>query len=142
MRYSLENADRRSIPLKEEIELINNYIELEKIRMNHVEVSFVCEVQHGAYEIPPLLFIPLLENAFKYTSDKADSEIKIHMHEEEKMLNFSIQNSYNPDRKFQEKGGFGLSNLKRRLDLYYPNKYSLETSKEESVFRADLTFSL
>ncbi|MEM8892320.1 MAG: histidine kinase, partial [Bacteroidota bacterium] len=142
MRYSLENADRRSIPLQEEIELINNYLELEKIRLNHVEVSFASDVKQGAQEIPPLLFIPLLENAFKYTTDKADSEIRISLQEQEEMLNFSIQNSYNPEKRSKESGGFGLRNLKRRLDLYYPDKHSLKTSKNESVFCADLRFKL
>lgn len=142
MRYSLENADRPSIPLKEEIELINNYIELEKIRLNHVELSFTYDLQHGASEIPPLLFIPLLENAFKYTTDKADSQIIIKLEEQEKLLNFSIQNTYNADRKSRESGGFGLSNLKRRLDLYYPDRYTLETSNKESAFHAELRFKL
>jgi sensor histidine kinase YesM len=121
MRYSLQNADRKSIPLNQEIELIHNYIELEKIRMNHAEVSFTCDVQHGAYEIPPLLFIPLLENAFKYTTDRPNAQIIITMQAHQEILSFSIQNSFNPDSRSNKTGGFGLSNLKRRLDLYYPN---------------------
>lgn len=140
MRYSLQNADRTSIPLKEEIDLIKNYIELEKIRLNHAQVSFACDVQHVAYEIPPLLFIPLLENAFKYTTDKPNAQIIINMQEQEEMLSFSIQNSYNADRRSKETGGFGLSNLKRRLDLYYPGKHALETSINNNVFKVDLEF--
>ena len=138
MRYSLQNADRKSIPLKEEIELIENYIQLEKIRMNHAEVSFTYDVQQGSQEIPPLLFIPLLENAFKYSTDKPDSKISIIMFEEEEMLSFTIQNPYKADKKAKESGGFGLSNLKRRLELYYPDKHSLLTTKGEAVFRAEL----
>jgi sensor histidine kinase YesM len=142
MRYSLQNVDRASITLKEEIELIQNYIELEKIRLNHTHVSFTCEVQHRVHEIPPLLFIPLLENAFKYSLDKADAEIRISMQEQQGLLRFSIQNRYNPERRPNKTGGFGLSNLKRRLDLYYPDKYSLETTTNDTVFHAELTFKL
>ncbi|MDW3647622.1 MAG: histidine kinase [Bacteroidia bacterium] len=142
MRYSLQNVDRTTIALQEEIELINNYLELEKIRMNHVEVSFVYEVQDGTYEIPPLLFIPLLENAFKYSTDKTGSKIVIRMHEQDQRLSFSIQNNYHADRSLKERGGFGLTNLKKRLDIYYPGKYSLETSKNDSVFHAELTIKL
>ncbi|MEM6800565.1 MAG: histidine kinase [Bacteroidota bacterium] len=141
MRYSLQNADRTAIPLKEEIELLNNYIELEKIRLNHTEVSFTQHVQQATNEVPPLLFIPLLENAFKYSSDKAGSEIKITLQEQEDLLSFSIENTYNPDRSRKEKGGFGLRNLKRRLELHYPEKHSLKTTENGSIFRADLKFT-
>ena len=142
MRYSLQNAERNSIPLSEEVELINNYIELEKIRMNHVEVSFTYTIQNGAYEIPPLLFIPLLENAFKYTTDKPETQIDINMEELEDELIFSIQNSINIHKKPSENGGFGLSNLKKRLELYYPGKYTLATSETNSIFSAELKFKL
>ena len=142
MRYSLKNADRKSIPLNEEIGLINNYIELEKIRMNHVEVSFTCNLQNETYEIPPLLFIPLLENAFKYTTDKSGSQISINLVKQKQTLIFSIQNSYNINRKTNESGGFGLSNLKKRMNLYYPNQYTLDISKNDSTFSAELKFTL
>ena len=142
MRYSLQNADRKSIPLSEEIELIKNYIELEKIRMNHAKVSFGCRVQNNTFEIPPLLFIPLLENAFKYITDKRDAQIIVNMDEREGSLDFSIRNNYNSNRITNESGGFGLSNLKKRLDLYFPEKYSLETSKTDSTFIAELKFVL
>ena len=142
MRYSLQNADRNSIPLSEEIELIQNYIALEKIRLNHAIVSVQFNVANSAAEIPPLLFIPLLENAFKYTSDKPGSQITILMEEQMKSLRFLIENSFNTERKTDDSGGFGLSNLRKRLDWYYPNKYSLETSKNNARFMAKLKFEI
>lgn len=142
MRYSLQNADRKSIQLNEEIDLINNYIELEKIRMNSTTVSFKCEIKNKLHEIPPLLFIPLLENAFKYTKDKPEAQISITLEEHEDKLHFSIQNNYNAERLPGKIGGFGLSNLKKRLDLYYPGKHTLETSKTDSQFCAELKFEL
>ena len=64
------------------------------------------------------------------------------MEEHAQTLNFSILNNYNINRKPNKSGGFGLSNLKKRLDLYYPDKYTLETSKNKATFSADLKFML
>ena len=75
MRYSLENANKKSISLSEEIKLINNYIELEGLRLNNTKVTFTTNANENKKSLPPLLFIPLVENAFKYNIDKSYYEL-------------------------------------------------------------------
>lgn len=142
MRYSLDNAHKTAIKLSEEIALINNYIELEKLRLNHTNVTFNTEIDNQNQSIPPLLFIPLIENAFKYSVDKEGAEIVIDFIVKENNLKFTITNSFDKDRKPNAIGGLGLNNLKKRLNLYFADKYDYEVKSKDSVYEACLKLKL
>jgi len=142
MRYSLENADKKSILLSEEVELIKNYIELERLRLNHTKVSFIPNIDENNLSLPPLLFIPLIENAFKYNTDRKDTDIKIALVVKENTIHFTIDNSFDKDKSKQEIGGLGLSNLKKRLDLYFSDKYMYDVKIENSLYKVYLKLVL
>lgn len=142
LRYTLDNANKKTILLSEEINLIRNYIELEKLRLNHSEVTLNIDVDQTETPIPPLLFIPLLENAFKYNLDQRGTFIGIDLNEKDGLLHFKVQNSFEKANKNRPKGGLGLKNLEKRLKLYFNDKYVYKVSKTNSIYTAYLNFNL
>ena len=142
MRYSLENANKRDILLSDEIKLINNYIELEKLRLNYTKVLFTTHTDENNQSLPPLLFIPLIENAFKYNTDKNDTNIIIDLNVKDNVLHFKIHNNFDKNKIKNEIGGLGLSNLKKRLVLYFSDKYVYNVEIENSVYKVYLKLDL
>ncbi len=142
MRYSLENADRRNILLSEELTLIKNYIKLECLRLNHTKVSFTTTIDERNLSLPPLLFIPLIENAFKYSIDKKDTNIIIDLKVDDNVLHFTIHNTFDKHKSKSETGGLGLSNLKKRLILYFSDKYIYDVEVKNSVYKVYLKLVL
>jgi hypothetical protein len=142
LRYTLDNANKKTIQLSEEIKLIENYIELEKLRLNYTEVCLDINTDGEKIVLPPLLFIPLLENAFKYNIDQEDSKINIRLKVEGNVVNFMVQNKFDKNENTKSHGGLGLKNLEKRLKLYFRNRYSYEISKEESIYTAQLNLDL
>ncbi|MDF1699087.1 MAG: sensor histidine kinase, partial [Saprospiraceae bacterium] len=128
LRYTLESATQKTIHLADEIKLIENYIELEKLRLNHTEVKLDISVGKQNLTLPPLLFIPLLENAFKYTIDQKGSKIHIQIKVVGQKLYFSIQNGFDETVNTKLQGGLGLRNLQKRLKLYFQNDYEYTVS--------------
>ena len=142
MRYSLDNAHKKSILLSEEIALIQNYIELESLRLNHTKVAFTSNIDATELSLPPLLFISLIENAFKYNIDKKDTNLSIDLSLTKNILQLEIENSFDENRTKNEIGGLGLSNLKKRLDLYYADNYTYKVTKDNSVYKVSLKLTL
>lgn len=142
MRYSLENASKKHLVLSEEIELIKNYIELEKLRLNYTKVVFVTNAEESDKTLPPLLFIPLIENAFKYNVDKKGTTIKMHLTIQHHTIEFSISNTFGNHKTKNDSGGLGLSNLKKRLDLYFSDTYDYKVDIEDSIYKAYLKLDL
>mgnify|MGYP005989813639 CR=1 FL=1 len=142
MRYSLDNAHKKSILLTEEVKLINNYIELESLRLNHTKVTFNTNAEHSKKSIPPLLFIPLIENAFKYNVDKEGTEIIISLDEIKNNLKLNISNTFDSQRTKSSIGGLGLTNLIKRLKLYFSEDYVYNVTTENSVYNVYLKLIL
>jgi hypothetical protein len=142
LRYTLDNANKKSILLSDEIKLIENYIELEKLRLNYTQVSLKINTDSGKVELPPLLFIPLLENAFKYNVDQKDTILNIVLRVIGKKVDFMVQNSYDENEKNKSHSGLGLQNLEKQLKLYFQNNYSYQVSKENSIYTAHLNLDL
>ena len=143
MRYTIYEGKKDVVPMKDEINYLSNYLELHKIRYrNKVDIQFNHEVESGV-EMAPLLFIILLENAFKHGLEKNPEIGYIHMNLEgsRQQIHFRIENNFDLEQK-EETVGIGLTNLKRRLDLTYPNKYELDISTENNVYAADLKIKL
>ncbi|HSD08439.1 sensor histidine kinase [Flavobacterium sp.] len=127
MEYVLyEIDDDKFVDLIKEIDYIQNYIEIEKLRFQNVEVTINLESDIDTIKVPPLLFISLIENAFKHGGiNNENLKIKINLRVIKSMLEFEIINNFVLSQPLKHKKGIGLSNTKKRLKLIYKNNYSL-----------------
>lgn len=144
MRYLLYEAKEERIPLTKEIEFIKNVIDLQKIRTSSnsvmIEFSIHMEREDHRHIIAPLLFLPLVENAFKHgVSYQTPSFIRINLTVTEHSIVFSVRNSKRNKTLKDVVGGIGLHNLTRRLALIYPNQYTLDIHELPESFQAELT---
>jgi two-component system, LytTR family, sensor kinase len=138
MRYLLYESEHREIELSNEIEFMNNYIDLMRLRMSDkvkLDITFPSEFEN--IMIPPLLFIPIIENAFKHgVSYREKSFIKIRMEISKESITFNCSNSIvKPvDERAAEHSGIGLENIKKRLNLLFPVKHEFKIDKTDSAF--------
>ncbi len=143
LSYMLYDSKRGLIAVEKEIDYVKNYINLEKIRYgNRLDVQICGENDVHGVQVPPLLFLPLVENAFKHGVSNAveDSWIHIDMSLKKQILTFKIENSL-CDEKAKTNGfgnGLGLDNLTKRLDILYGDKYELKILKEDEAHLAIL----
>jgi LytS/YehU family sensor histidine kinase len=148
LRYMLYECSTEYILLKRDIQIIESYIELEKLRYeDRLELNFSVSGEIADIEIAPLLMLPLVENAFKHgTSEKVgEAWISIDISIKGNFLKLKISNSkpYRlPDDIEQHKGNIGLSNVKKRLEILYPGAYELKLFYEDEMFAAILEIQL
>lgn len=138
------NADR--VSLKKELELIDNYLELEKLRYGkNIQIEFIKNGNFNGLTIAPMLILPFIENAFKHgLSEKLDSSfVKIIASVNEENFNFQVINSNSASAKNRVsdgyKEGIGLKNVKRRLELQYKDDYVLLINDEPESFTVNLS---
>jgi len=146
LRYVLYENNGNFVSLEHELNFIHNYVELMRIRLNSdVDMKINIDVTEKNKTVAPLLFITLIENAFKHgISSTQPSFIDINIHQSaDKQLSCIIKNSYFPkDDSDQSGSGIGLENLRRRLEILYPHKHILLTKEEDSIFVAELIIPL
>lgn len=141
MRYILTETQRDIVPLSNEVDFIHNFIDLQKVRLtDKVELSFSTEGATDELLIAPLLFIPFVENAFKYgVSTKAASNINIEIRTEGTKVFFKSVNYIVPsENNLMENTGIGINNVKRRLELMYPGKHKVTTSEKDNYYTVHL----
>ena len=138
MRYMLYDTNTELVPLNNEIEYLQSYIELQKLRMvNPGIIQFSVEGESGGTLVAPMLFIPFIENAFKhYDKSNPQTGIVIRMKTEKDTVDFYISNPYtlHTTQNRDATGGIGLSNIRRRLELIYPEKHTLSITRENDSF--------
>lgn len=139
MRYSLHEANADKMPVEQEIRLMKDYIGLEKIRLNHTAVHASFATDDAGDQLPPLLLIPLLENAFKYCTDLPDASIDLSLRLADGRLEFTCCNTFDPEAAFRTKGGIGISNITRRLQQYYPDRFIYTVSRQNGLYSVDLS---
>ena len=147
MDYMLYESDDALVYLKKEIENIENYVEIEKIRQgNNAAIKFHVEGTAEAQKIVPLLLLPLVENSFKHGINTLikDAYLDIHLLIDPDAVFLRVNNSYKVVDTATSDGRnkIGLQNLKRRLELFYPGKYELSTNGQNNIFEASLKISL
>ncbi|WMN06915.1 histidine kinase [Marivirga arenosa] len=145
LRSQLYDFSKNKITIEEEIQYLENYIALEKLRKAHrVEVEFSKEGELYDFSMPPLLLIPFLENCFKHLSSNQDSTniVKINLRKQGSNLLAEFINTYDDELDDNRAGGIGLSNVKRRLALLFPNKYELSIKKNNDFFEVSLKLNL
>jgi LytS/YehU family sensor histidine kinase len=129
MEYVLYDVKgTKFVPLIKEIDYIQNYIEIEKLRFENVEVTINLESDIEEVIVPPLIFISLVENAFKHGGlNNKNLKIKINCKViDNKMLDFEILNNFVISHNLNLKKGIGLTNTKKRLKLIYKSNFSLK----------------
>lgn len=146
LRYILYDNDTREVPLEKDLQFVKNYISLMRLRLNSlVTLRENINAKEGQGKtIAPLLFISLVENAFKHgVSGEKPSfiDIAIDVHGDE--VHCHVENSYFPKKENDKSGsGIGISNLKRQLDILYSGKYTFSITKNAERYVADLTIEL
>jgi len=143
MRYTIYKGKEDFVPLADEVTYLENYIELHKIRyQKKVDIRFTKQMEEN-YSIAPLLFIILLENAFKHGVERmtADAYINLNLTAQHQQITFIIENNFeeNPTKKSI---GIGLENLQKRLAHIYPNQHQLQIKKQAPIYKVQLTINL
>lgn len=144
LRYQLYDCAKDKVSLEQEVEHIKNHLRLDRLRKSDSKILFEEKGPFDGIMIPPFLFMPLVENAIKYSMSKdGSSEIDIALEASNKRVVFSIQNSVSYETTEKDQGGIGLTNLKRRLELLFPGKYELKTNLQKNNFyKVDLKIEL
>ena len=147
MRHVVEGTKNEKIELEKEIRFLNDYIDLSKIRIPNrpnIRIETKIDTDETPTTIAPLLVIPYLENAFKYgISMNEECFIEMSYVVKNQQLEFVCKNSIiKTNDKLEVGTGTGLENTQKRLNLYYPANYQLNTSSENGVFTVKLTVNL
>jgi hypothetical protein len=145
LRYILYESNQKTVPLQQEIKLLEDYIALEKLRYDddRLQVNFQVSSDHPEQTIAPLLLLPLVENAFKHgVSEQYDNAvISIAIVLKNSVLEMNIENTL-PEEPVYEAPGLGQKNMRRQLELIYPGRHSLEFDRDHEKFRARLVVNL
>jgi len=147
LKYMIYDASTDKVFLDNEISYINNFIALQKLRIKDPDyIQFQIEGNTKDILISPMLLIPFVENAFKHGRKNVEGKgISISLKISEDNLIFIVSNyilDSTSATNSNKNGGFGLKNIKRRLDLLYPGDYSLEILKETDIFTVKLSIKL
>lgn len=145
LRYQLYECSEGKVLLKSEVEYLKNYVELQKLRIAHADIKFEVSGTYKGLMIQPFMFISFLENAFKHgiSSQSVENFIHIHVNIVEKYVIFAVKNSKIDTKSQDSKSkGIGLINIKKRLELLYPNKYELFIDEKEKYFIVELKINL
>ncbi len=145
LRYMIYETKSDRVLLSKEIIYIKNYILLQQLRFrekDYIKISFPGSCDR--IQIAPMILLPFIENAFKYAFNmEILPVIEIIIQCKGNSLYFSCQNYYNKERPLNDSAnGMGLKNVKRRLELLYPEKYRLSIFDKNSIFKVELTIQL
>lgn len=145
LRYMLYESGTSQVRLHDELQIINDYIELQKLRItDKVNLIYKVEGNSASFKIEPFILVPLIENAFKYGVDNYNnSTIEIYVSIQDNKLRLIVRNSVvkrlDP---FKSESGIGIKNIRRRLDLLYPNEYSFDIDETDNIFTIKLEIDL
>ena len=147
MRYMIHDSNAEKVPLNKEVEYLENYLDLEKLRLNEeVPITFEVEGNVAGARITPLILIAFLENAFKHGigNNGASSWITVSLQVTDGIMHYRVANSVlqQSEKTVREASGMGLANVRRRLDLSYPGKYSLDVTEDAERYRVYLKINL
>ncbi len=142
LRYALYDSEAEKVSLASEMEFMSNYVDLMALRCNELTtVTKEFQMPQGSIEVAPLLFISLVENAFKHgVNARYPSYVNVKMYYQDGKVWFSCSNSvFNKGTEAAAKSdhigsGIGLENMKRRLELLYPGRYTYEQKIENDTY--------
>ncbi|MEN7551639.1 sensor histidine kinase [Rapidithrix thailandica] len=145
MRFTIYEGRKHTVSVKDEIAYLENFIELHQIRQKRaVDIRFEKEIEDEKQRIPPLLFINLLENAFKHGVNTLIEGAYIHftLKTHRHFIHFEMENNFEPLEKPSKRPGIGIENLKRRLALLFPGKHTFTNSRQEKTYTTTVTITL
>ena len=147
MRYMIYDSNHNRVLLQKEIEYMQNYISLERLRLNNqIPINFHLEGNPDGVFIAPLIFITFLENAFKHgvSNNNPQAWVNIHIQIQGKACTYTVENSKLPHKTpaSLEKSGIGLLNVRRRLELSYPQQYELQVQDQADRYFVQLKLNL
>jgi sensor histidine kinase YesM len=145
LQYMLYETDEDKVLLKNEVEYLRSYIDLQQMRFSSkLNVKLQFDIKEEWQAIEPMLLIPFVENAFKHGNGLLKNpEIQICLKVENNLLDFHVNNKYTGTATSKDKtAGIGLANVKRRLELLYANKHSLKIEKQSDWFKVSLQIKL
>lgn len=147
MRYFLYESREDLVPLSKEIHVLNDYIALQKIRSDEqLQVKTEIERDPGQQKIAPLLLIAFVENAFKHGAkgSTGNAFINIKLTTAQNTINFRVENNKGviDEARRDDQGGMGLDNVKRRLELIYPQRHKLLVENNDKIFLVQLQLQL
>lgn len=144
LRYQLYDSARHKVLLTADIQFLEDFLNLEKIRRDNFEFMILTLGEFNGAQVSPLLFITFVENAVKHNIDAENSSyVHIFFKIDNNELHFNCINSKPATKAVkQREGGLGLANVKRRLMLLYPEKHSLHINNGENVFSIDLNITI
>lgn len=139
MRYMLDGGNGDRVPLRDELDYLQNYIDLQRLRSGDgVYIDMKVSIDRDDYEIMPLLLITFLENAFKHgVFTDEEKPVKILIVAGSGRLHVKVENTKSHDNK-DKTSGIGLTNLRRRLQLGYPEKHTFDVTDSENYYTSEL----
>lgn len=145
LRYILYESNEGYVSVRKEMEHVKDYVAVEKLRLG-MGVAIDIDIDDAIQDDPvePMLFLTLVENAFKHSEDILPEKrfIRIHAKSLDRGFRFLIENTFSPSKRDSETGGIGLENIKKRLNLIYPNQHDIKSSTADGVYRVDLIIKL
>ncbi|MCJ7579850.1 MAG: histidine kinase [Candidatus Aminicenantes bacterium] len=145
LRYSLDYSKQDWVPIKDEIEHIENYLEIEKIRLGErLNLDFQADPETLGENIPPFTLLPLVENAVKHGFQQSLETRTLYLRIQKipDWLLIDVKNSYDPMSRAAESGGFGLKGLKKRLSNAYKDRSTMLVKKEFDTFSVSIRVPL
>ena len=146
LRYQLYECNDEKIPIEKEMAYLKDYVDLQRLRREaHDEVEFNCEPDVREFSIEPLLLIPFVENSFKHLSHFGGNRKNLVSIDAARMngeFSFTVSNTVEYSSVKEPMGGIGLKNVKRRLELLYPDKHALNISEKDGVFTVNLKIKI
>lgn len=143
MRYMIYEVNENLVLLKNEVDHIQNYIDLQLLRLKDssgVRVNIIGDLN---YKIEPMLLISFIENAFKYGTDfKGKTDITIKLSVNNNILHLDVQNKVSLQNTQNPNSGIGLENIKNRLNLLYPKTHKLIITQTKDFYKVDLSIQL
>jgi len=144
LRYIIYEGKKKKVTMEKEIELVENYIELQFLKKlkNQESIEYTIKGDFLNKEIAPLLIINIIENCFKHSNLEANQKgfLQIHIFEENNKLTIHTQNTYTP--KPNKRKGVGLQNLKQQLKYHYPATHLLNITDKNGIFNFELSLEL
>ena len=143
LRYNLYEADVDWVVLEKEVLYLQNYVALQKARSDsNLQIALDVSITDGTLKVAPLIFLAFVENAFKFSSrdDNRINNIQIRLMQSGNRIEFTCSNSY--EEQEPATGGIGLSNVARRLELLYKDRYTLAIQQEQSIYTVHLTLTI
>ncbi len=139
LRYNLYDSKESSVPIEKEVEYLENYIEFEKLKDEDVANVQTQYAGCQNFKVPPLLFLPFVENSFKFARLDLEREgwIKLSITKKEQYVIMDLQNTIGSTQP-SHNGGLGINNSKRRLSLLYDNDFDLKYGSKGGIFSVQL----